>query len=557
MSCPDGGYLVELISPSSGNKLTFCQTSKNGQLLKHGPYHEYSAQGMLLAQNHYEWGILKSKEVKPVANLQLYKMAKTTGTIHKKKEPKLNISLPTLAATEERPSMSYFHESNVGFAIKKSHADYEKEYRDYAKKKILEYLKTSSTDKNEFGEIFEDLGILDRTKLTSFIKHFAKQIENKSYKVYDLKVHPLLPFLLEVENSIRKQNLQQFTRYYQDFEFPMGYNRHNLAPVVNLLAQNTGPTVFQMLQMAYSRNQVELDLVGSCFVRGMTKCDDKNSFVYCTPLDLAAKYKNAIMVKFLLERGADPNGQSASTNTTPLGEILRAHDTSKSSLNAGDGILLALLAHEKTLVDKLFKLDGCPLVMVNSLGHAIGRSAHNDFIHYQLQKGTSLDSSIPSPLSAVLNYPHKGGANDKKGSNVRERLEWLRQLNYPIKEMIEKNDGPLRQYIAETLLEPLEYIDEMGIDVNRVDDKGRTLAFHVFDSIHWESEKQPKAFLNDRIKEAAWRAPRRLQILKYLFSHKGKRQIYDSKGKGMIYYANLESPYSDHLVDFLKESGSF
>ena len=56
LSCPENGYVVTYRSPTSGNKISFCQIKINGERLKHGLEIIYNDAGELIDQRFYKNG---------------------------------------------------------------------------------------------------------------------------------------------------------------------------------------------------------------------------------------------------------------------------------------------------------------------------------------------------------------------------------------------------------------------------------------------------------------------------------------------------------------------
>lgn len=56
ISCPANSSLVDYQSDISGKRMLFCQTTKNGQIVKHGLYMEYSREGEVIVRKNFEFG---------------------------------------------------------------------------------------------------------------------------------------------------------------------------------------------------------------------------------------------------------------------------------------------------------------------------------------------------------------------------------------------------------------------------------------------------------------------------------------------------------------------
>jgi hypothetical protein len=603
-ACPDGGHEVELLSPVSGNKLVFCQISRNGQLLRHGPSSEVDRNGKAIKVESYREGKLLGQEARPSpepildsrldssfdSNLDSKidsKIASEKSTNAKliSEDAQRNLSddptsgLPTAEAKRERPSKSFFHSSNVGMAIEKTSTQYESEYRDYARKKMQELLAWSAkqlptstagtpvlpTDvlaKNEFAQAFLDLFLFDstkpkdKTKLHKLLTHYFAKLEAADYRVTDLENHPILPLLRELQGHIEADNLDGVNRFIHEFSFPPDYNFHGLTPVLHLVARYGKAQGEEMLKILFSSTRIDPDLVGNCDLDGAKKCDSKKDQRQCTALDLAANETKTAMLNWLLTQGANPNGKPAITKITPLGQIMQQHARVDDSMTEIDGIIPVLLAHEKIDYQQIFNGPTCPPRLYNALGFAIGVTGHENVMSYLRAKNIEWETSVPSPLMAAIDYS-SSVRREEKGARVAQRVKWLNSSQYPVRERLDLDDKPLRAYIEEGFLEVLEYVDVLGIDINKLDSEGRTPAYHVFESIHWPGGRMPRDFVSKRKNEEPFTTMRRLQILQYIFAHKGKRQIYDRHGKGMLYYAGQEAPFSDYLIDFLKESESF
>ena len=61
LECPDDGYVVSYRSPTSGNKISFCQIKINGKRFKHGPEEILNDDGSVVSRKYYE----KGEEVQP------------------------------------------------------------------------------------------------------------------------------------------------------------------------------------------------------------------------------------------------------------------------------------------------------------------------------------------------------------------------------------------------------------------------------------------------------------------------------------------------------------
>ena len=61
LECPDDGYIVSYRSPTSGNKISFCQIKINGKRFKHGPEEILNDDGSVVSRKYYE----KGEEVQP------------------------------------------------------------------------------------------------------------------------------------------------------------------------------------------------------------------------------------------------------------------------------------------------------------------------------------------------------------------------------------------------------------------------------------------------------------------------------------------------------------
>ena len=62
LECPDDGYVVSYRSPTSGNKISFCQIKINGERFKHGSEEILNDEGGFVSRKYY----VKGKEIQPL-----------------------------------------------------------------------------------------------------------------------------------------------------------------------------------------------------------------------------------------------------------------------------------------------------------------------------------------------------------------------------------------------------------------------------------------------------------------------------------------------------------
>ncbi len=210
-------------------------------------------------------------------------------------------------------------------------------------------------------------------------------------------------------------------------------------------------------------------------------------------------------------------------------------------------------------IDRIFKKTPCYLIDGNIMGHTLAIPEGLDYYQDLLAKGFKTEKSFPESLTAAINlelFSH-GESFKYKHESLLKRLKFMVASGYDMAKSLSLNDAPFRLSILNHFHEVLKLFMSFNVvNINRFDNKGRTPIFESFDSIFWPNGIPPEDWAGMRSTENQDKKNARLEIVKFIFNNGGRRQFNDLEGKGLIHYATLELPYSQEILNYLKEKGS-